>query len=140
MSNPKKIVREIEKLEIARERIKEIVRERIKEIVREKQEKLEKKKKKEIEEQILNKRYIKELVCHLNTKLFKESKEFILDTATSLADGKIMKIEPINSTFENNIISPNCFPNIETILLLLMMMIIITIILMMLIMTNKFTI
>ena len=45
MSNPKKIVREIEKLEIARERIKEIVRERIKEIVREKQEKLEKKKK-----------------------------------------------------------------------------------------------
>ena len=44
MSNhPKEIVREIEKLEIARERIKEIARERIKEIVREKQEKLEKK-------------------------------------------------------------------------------------------------
>ena len=61
--------------------------------------------KEEIATQILNKRYNKELANHLNINLFKESKEFILDTTTCLANRKKnMKIEPINSTFENNLL------------------------------------
>ena len=38
--------------------------------------------------QILNKRNNKELANHLNINLFKESKEFILDTKTCLANRK----------------------------------------------------
>ena len=52
----------------------------------------------EIITQVLNKRHIKELANHLNIKLRKESKEFILDTATSISNEKIFKVEPITST------------------------------------------
>ena len=51
----------------------------------------------EIAMQILNKQPIKESANHRNIELRKESKEFILNAATNISNGKNIKVEPINS-------------------------------------------
>ena len=100
MSNPKKIVRETE-------RIEEMVREQL-----EKVEKLENRKKnierieREIEDiatQILNKRCFKKLAKNGNIELRNNYEEFIINAIATISNGK--KVEPINSTLKNEIVS-----------------------------------
>ena len=78
----------------------------------------------EIATQILNKQRIKKLTKNWSIELTKESKEFILNAATTISNSKNIKVEPINSTLKNNIIlycselsfrviSPDRFLNIE---------------------------
>ena len=101
MSNPKEIVRETE-------RIEEMVREQL-----EKVEKLENRKKKKIERiereiediatQILNKRCFKKLAKNGNIELRNNYEEFIINAIATISNGK--KVEPINSTLKNEIVS-----------------------------------
>ena len=55
--------------------------------------------------QILNKRRIKKLAKNRNIELRKASKEFLFTAATTISNGKNIKVEPINSTFKNEIMS-----------------------------------
>ena len=50
----------------------------------------------------MNELRIKLLAKVLNIKLTKESKEFILNAATTISDRKNIKVEPIDSTLKNN--------------------------------------
>lgn len=56
----------------------------------------------EIAMEILNKQRIKKLANHWNIELRKESKGFILNTATNISNGKNTKVETINLTFKND--------------------------------------
>ena len=75
--------------------------------------------------QIIKELRIKILAKLLNIELIKESKEFILNAATTISYRKNIKVEPINATIKNKmiyycdelpfgIISFNRYINIET--------------------------
>ena len=70
-------------------------------------------------------REFKKLDNDLDIELLKQSKEFVHNVVVSSTHGKHMKVEPINSTFRNNImiycdeqlfgvLSPYHYHNIET--------------------------
>lgn len=90
-----------------RERLKKLAIEELKKLQKLKKERIKKKKTEterieEIAMEILNKQRIKKLANHWNIELRKESKGFILNTATNISNGKNTKVETINLTFKND--------------------------------------
>lgn len=88
-----------------KKRIKETVREKIEKLEIERIERIKERDKIEIEiekitTQILNKGCIKNLTKNWNIESRKESKQFILNAAITISNGKNTKVEPINSTLK----------------------------------------